>query len=105
MVDSYSDLTTQSAVRIVETCFAAGKPERIVPALRDHRSPESVAAELAAERAAQPTARPAAPASSSASAPAGRSIFGAPPTSAESDRLQSAIKQRMQAVYGAKPAG
>jgi hypothetical protein len=54
MVNDYSRFSTLNAVRIVEACFKAGKLERIVPALLDHRSGEGVAAELAAEAALVP---------------------------------------------------
>lgn len=47
---SYSDFSVENAVRIVEACLAANRPQMIVPALLDRRSPESVCAELAAAR-------------------------------------------------------
>jgi hypothetical protein len=60
MIDSYSDFTVEGAVRIVQAYLAANKPQMIVPALLDHRSAESVEAELAAERSARPAAAAAA---------------------------------------------
>jgi hypothetical protein len=60
MIDSYSDFTVEGAVRIVQACLAANKPERIIPALLDRRSAESVEAELAVDRRALPAAAAAA---------------------------------------------
>ncbi len=56
MIDSYSDFTVEGAVRIVQACLAANKPHLIVPSLLDHRSAESVEAELAAATPRAPAA-------------------------------------------------
>jgi hypothetical protein len=62
MVSDYSDYSTQNAIRIVEALLKAGKPQMITAALLDHRSAESVEAELAAA----PTRAPAAASASTA---------------------------------------
>jgi hypothetical protein len=92
MDNTYSDFSVEAAVRIVEACLAAQRPELIVPALLDRRSPESVVAELAVS----PTTGPAA-------APAIRSIFGDGPTPEQRDSLTEAVRRRFAAM-AAKPA-
>jgi len=47
MVSDYTEYDTLNAVRIVNACLKAGKPQMITAALLDHRSAESVEAELA----------------------------------------------------------
>jgi len=93
MDNTYTDFSVEAAVRIVQTCLAAQRPEAIVPALLDRRSPESVAAEMAVSR----TTRPAA-------ALATHSIFGDGPTPEQRDALTEAVRRRFAAV-AAKPAG
>jgi hypothetical protein len=66
MIDSYSDFTVEGAVRIVQACLAANKAHMIVPALLDHRSADSVEAELA--ETARPPERAAARAPTSTQA-------------------------------------
>lgn len=92
MVDNlYSDFSVETAVKIVQTCLAAQRPEMIVPALLDRRSPEGVAAELAASRTTRPAVASVAPTSGS--------IFGEP-TPAQRDALAAAIKKRFEAMAG-----
>lgn len=92
MVDNlYSDFSVETAVKIVQTCLAAQRPEMIVPALLDRRSPECVAAELAASRTT--------PAAVASATPASGSIFGGP-TPAQRDALAAAIKKRFEAMAG-----
>ena len=55
-VTDYTEYDTLNAVGIVKTCLAAGKPERIIPALLEHRSAASIEAELAADLRARPAA-------------------------------------------------
>jgi hypothetical protein len=80
-------------VRIVEACLQAGKPERIIPALLDRRSPESVAAELAAERTAAP------PAAAGSSTCRGSNPFGDPDPKTW-NALREATRRRLEAMYG-----
>jgi hypothetical protein len=76
----YSEL--RNTIRIVEACLKAGKPDRIVPRLRQGRSAEDVEAELAAE-AARPPERTAARTPASAQA--------------TNDALRDAIERRFRA--------
>ena len=88
MVDrSYSDHSIEGAIRIVGACLQAGKPERIIPALLDRCSPESIAAELGAEPSVRPPKA------------ADDSIFGGP-TPEQRDALAAAIKKRFDAMAG-----
>jgi hypothetical protein len=48
MAYDYTEYDTLNAVGIVKACLAANKPERIIPALLDHRSAASIEAELLA---------------------------------------------------------
>jgi hypothetical protein len=84
MID-YSDSSVENAVRIVEACLQAGKPQMIVPALLDRRSAQSVAGELAAA-----TTR--APDRAEARTPAS--------AQATNDALRDAIEKRFRAQNG-----
>ena len=83
------DYTTGNAVRIVEACLQAGKPQLIVPALIARRSAESVIDELAA---ATPAPAPA------ASHPPARS--GGGPTA---DELEAAAQARFKVTNARAP--
>jgi hypothetical protein len=66
MASDYTEYSTETAVKIVSACLAANRPDRIIPALLDHRSAESVEAELAAEAARPPERTARAPTSARA---------------------------------------
>jgi hypothetical protein len=86
MVDnSYSDFTVAGAVRIVQALLSANKAHMIVPALLDHRSAESVEAELAA----------------ATSRPQEGTAARAPDTAqASNDALRDAIERRFRSQNG-----
>ncbi len=60
----------QNTIRLVEACLLAGKPDRIVPRLRQGRRAEDVERELAAEAATAATQAPPTPDRTAARAPA-----------------------------------
>ena len=84
MVSDYTEYDTLNAVRIVNACLKAGKPQMITAALLDHRAAASVEAELAAEATAATQASPT-PDRTAARAPA-----------ATNDALAVAIEKRFR---------
>jgi hypothetical protein len=82
---TYSDFSVENAVKIVETCLAANKPQMITAALLDRRSPESVEAELAAETARPPERAAPAP---------------APATSSNGDAFRDVMERRFRSQNG-----
>jgi hypothetical protein len=76
----------QNTIRIVEACLLAGKPDLIVPRLRQGCRAAAVEAELAREATAAATAGTSSPDRTTARAPA-----------AISDALAAAIERRFRA--------